>query len=318
MTFGLCFGGWGIGNCGAEGKNTEVETTFTQNNDTVMEFLQEVAMEFEANQESQVNGSNNAEVGLIKAQVMMADGPDSVNKITITAEQENSITATSQISSLIEIINSMNAKNDTKLDALATVSNAVENSSVLASAGSASHTKVSNSTNVQSKTISQISNTLNQLAIVGGTNNFTAAGVDIGQMMATNGGKNMVEVIIKQKIELYNKMLIDLVNNSESLTQMDNGTQLKAEIEQMLKAQQKSILDGLGDTIKKTLDGASSIFSSFSKPLLYIVIGIVAIIVLFIIIKAFSGDKQQSVYMQPGMYGGGLDDPEDLPLREEL
>lgn len=316
MGFGLCFGGWGIGNCGDE--NTKVETTFTQSNETVMEFLHEVAMEFEANQESQVNGSNNTEIGLIKAQIMMADGPDSINKITITADQENSITATSQISSLIEIINSMTAKNDAKLDALATLSNAVENSSVLASAGSASHTNVSNRTEVHSKSISKISNTLNQLAIVGGTNNFTAAGVDIGQMMATNGGKNMIEIIVKQKIELYNKMLIDLVNNSESLTSIENGAELKADIEQMLKAQQKSILDGLGDTIKKTLDGAGGILSSFSKPLLYIVIGIVAIVLLIILVKAFSGKKQQYVYMQPGMYGGGLDDPEDLPLRGDL
>lgn len=307
MTFGLCFGGWGIGNCGAEGKNTEVETTFTQSNETVMEFLQEVALEFEANQETNHTSGNDTILGDIETNGIVA-GDNADIQIGHTTKQDATSESVSQITSLIEIINSMQAKNDTKLDALATVANSVNSSSVLASAGSVSKTNVTNKTNVKSKSVSKISNVLNQLAFVQTTNKLTAGNIKVaGDILASENAKVYIGHKIEQQVKAYTGMLIDLVNNSESTTYMENGAELKAEIEQMLKAQQQSILDGMSKLVENTLQGASGIFSTFSKPFLYVVIGIVAIIILFILIKAFSGNKQQVVYMQGEMSGGTLE-----------
>lgn len=318
MTFGLCFGGWGIGNCGAEGKNTEVETTFTQSNETVMEFMQQVMMQFEANQEIKHNSGNELNVDGIKTKGIIANGNTTV-EIGHNIKQDTTSEAISQITSLIEIINSMQAKNDTKLDALATLANSVNNSSVLSSAGSVSKTNVSNSTNVHSKSISNTSNVLNQLAFVQTTNKLTVGGIDIdGDILASDNAKILIGHKIEQQVKAYTGMLIDLVNNSESITKLENGAELKSDIEQMLEAQQQSILDGMSKLVEETLSGATGFLSSFSKPILYVVIGIVAIVLLILIINAFSKNKQQVVYAQQRMMGGGLNDPDDLPLVEEL
>lgn len=318
MTFGLCFGGFGIGKCNSGVKNTEIETTFTQSNETVMEFLQEVIAEFEANQETNHITGNETILGDIKTKGFVVTGNADV-RVGHNIKQDSTSEAISQITSLINIINDMRAKNDTKLDALATIANSINNSSVLTSAGSVSKTNVTNNTDVRSKSISKINNVLNQLAFIQTTNKLNVGNINIaGDILASEDTKLFIGHKIEQQVRAYTEMLIDLVNNSESTTSMKNGSELKAEIEQMLRAQQQTIIDSMSKLVEETIEGATGFFSLFSKPLLYIVIGIVAIVVLFIAIKAFSRNKQQNSYDTFGMNGGVLDDPKDLPLREEL
>ncbi len=324
MVFGLCFGGIGIGDC-SEGDNTQVSTTFTQSNETVMELLNEVVQEFEANQESNISASNTTNIGMIKAGTMVADGVGSENRISISADQSALVDAVSQITSLIEILQQTSASSDAKLDALATITSAVENSSVLASASTASDTRVNNRTDIKQKNISKISNTLNQIAVVAGQNYLGLEGIDLGSMIAQNGGKNIVEVAIVQKIELYNKMLMDLANTSSAIADSENSAQLKADIKEMLEASQKSMFEAIGNGIATGAEGIGSgignALGGFTKPLIYGAVAVVAIVLVVILFKFVFGKQQQQqvVYAPaPGMYGGGLDDPTDASVYDDL
>lgn len=322
MVFGICFGGIGIGKCD-EGDNTEVVTTFTQNNETVMELLNEIVQEFEANQESNVNSSNTTDIGKIKAGTMLADGPGSENKISVTTNQMALIDAVSQITSLVEILQQISASSDAKLDALATITSAVENTSALASTSTASDTLINSKTDVKQKNISQISNTLNQLAVVAGQNYMGLEGIEVGSMIAQNGGKNIIEVAIIQRIELYNKMLMDLVDTSSSIANSSNSTKLKADIEEMLKAQQQGIIDSIGKGVSEASQGIgagiSNTLSGFSKPFVYGIIAVIAvIIVIFLFIFIFNKQQQTPYYQGASMYGGGLDDPNDVSVYDDL
>jgi hypothetical protein len=324
MSWGLCFGGIGIGKCDS-GDNTEVSTTFTQNNETVMELLNEVVQEFEANQESNVSGSNTTNIGTIRAASMVADGVGSENRISVTSDQSALIDAVSQITSLIEILQQTSASSDAKLDALATITAAAENTSVLASTSTASDTLVNNRTDIKQKNISKISNTLNQIAVVAGQNYMGLEGIDLGPMIAQNGGKNIVEVAITQKIEVYNKMLMDLVDTSSAIANASNSAQLKADIEEMLKTQQQGVIDSIGKGISEAAQGIGSGISDalggLTKPLIYGAVAIVAVVLVIILFKFVFGKQQQPqvVYAPaPGMYGGGLDDPTDASVYDDL
>lgn len=305
------------------GDNTKVITTFTQENETVMDFLNEVVQEFEANQESDTTGSNDFHLGKVKIPSMIAEGAGSENVFKVGGTQDSTVEAISQITSLIEIIQHANAAADTKLDALATISSAVENSSVTASASSESNTYVHNTTNVKCKTINHISNTLNQLAVVASTNYIGMDGFDIGAMVARDGGKNIVDVMVQQRVKTYNKMLQDLASSSSSISDSENSTDLKADIKEMLEASQKSMFEAIGNGIATGAEGigngVNAGLSGLSKPLLYGIIGIVAVIVLVVLlIGAYKIMNKPAPTPAYPMYGGGLDDENDVSVFDDL
>lgn len=308
------------------GDNTKVITTFTQNNETVMNFMTQLSQSLEANQESNVTASNDTSIGKIVIGSMTAKGENSKTSLSITANQSNEITAISTISSLIEAIQNSTASADTKLDTLATISAAAENTSVVASASSESDTTVNNTSNIYSKTITDISNTLNQVAVLCGKNNIGLEGIEIGSMSATDGGEVSLEIAITQKLTIYNEMLMDLTNSSKTINSLANSNELKAEIEEMLSASQENIINSLGDAvsdaatgigsgINTALDGVSNALSGLSKPLVYGIIAIIAIVIIFMFLKVFLTPKQPT-YQQFG--GGRMDGEEDVTLFEEL
>ena len=260
-----------------------VQTTFSNNQENVMNLLNETLTNIESSIESNTTASNN--VG--KVNIVATKG----SKIKIDLTQTANVQAAQVYMSMIDLLMKSDANTDTKLDALGNVCQAVKNDgNILQSPETAaaniqlSQRNESNLSNIQ-----KLNQDLKIAVSTCAVNNFEG-----GNFLADEDSE--IEFKLNQKAEAISDSLTKMITSEKSTLSDEEKQEMKSEIEADNKAEGTGIIagishevgssvrnisDNVAGTVQKISDDTSS---SFKTMIIAGVAGVVGLIILIVLI----------------------------------
>ncbi len=238
---------FGGGDSGSS-EDPHVQTSFSNEQESVMNLLKQTITSIENNIESTTTASNN--VG--KVNMVATKG----SKIKIDLEQTANAQASQIYMSLIEMLMKSNANTDVKLDALGAVCQAVQNDgNVLSSPETAAaNIKLKNRNENNITNIQKLNQNLKLAVSTCAVNNFEG-----GNFLADEDS----EIIFKlnQKADAYSDNLMKMVTDEKSTLDAKEKQAMKSQIEADNSAEGRGIIAGaaqeLGGTVRNISDNVS-------------------------------------------------------------
>jgi hypothetical protein len=287
----VCKGVTLFGNC--IGNEEEVKSNFSSNSKTVMETLNKLSQELEVRNEAVTTLSNNATTAGNTVD-LVGNFTETEMQIGHKIKQDSEVNLAFQVTSLMEIMSQIDANADVKLDALATMTSSITDSSVLKASPSdyATDTNITAENQVKMNNITDISYMLAQSAKTFADNKLEAGANKVRAIGNFTKSKFQVGDNVEQNLKTTQDFIMSLANESVAISSAGLSAEVKAEIERQFTAVQKGAIESAGDAI-------SNIASSFSGPIVIGVIIFLAICALFLIIK-FGGTKKIKQQLQFG------------------
>lgn len=252
------------------------QTTFTNNQTIVNEFLEEICQTVSINMNSNMQINNTANIGdrKIVASVGKNGSVDVGSNISQSAEAKVVQTLSAVIN---EILNSTESS-DLKLDAIGTVSQTAESSKLLSNVKSGNVNINNNSyTNNVSKSVKNIQAFLNVLSQAEVKNKVNIGNLDLTVKVEQNGDFNLVDNIL-QHATYYNEQLIDLVNSSETCRNLGVTQDIITDIIANQKTEETGVIENVGSMFGNIWDGIKG-------SIVAIIIAIIALIIIIYIFK---------------------------------
>lgn len=267
------------------------QTTFTNNQTTVNEFLEEVCQTVSINMSSNTQINNTANIGdrKIVASVGKNGSVDVGSNITQTAEAK----AVQTLSAVINEILKSAESSDIKLDAIGTVSQTAESSKFLSGSKSGNVDITNNAyTNNVSESVKNIQTFLNALSQAEIKNEVNIGNLDLTVKVEQNGDFNLVDNVT-QHATYYNDQLIDLVNNSETCRNLGVTQDIITDIIANQENKETGVIENVGGMF-------SGIWSGILSPIVAIVVAIVVLIIIVYIFKVIKAKHDSS--LEGGIY----------------
>lgn len=269
------------------------QTTFTNNQTLVNEFLEEVCQTVSINMKSNTQISNTANIGdrKIVASVGKSGSVSVGSNISQTAEGK----VVQTLSTVINEILQSSESSDLKLDAIGTVLQTDESSKLLtnASGGNVDITNNSYTKNV-SKSVKDIQTFLNVLSQAEVKNEVNIGTLDLTVKVNQNGNFDLVDNV-SQHATYYNEQLIDLVNNSETCRNLGVTQDIISDLEATQKTKETGAIESVGGMFGNIW---GTVLKGFMGPIVAIVVAIVILIIVVYIFKIIKAKND-------GSLGGG-------------
>ena len=273
--------------CGTdEGSDPHVQTSFSNNQESVMNLLNETLTTIETNIESNTTASNN--VG--KVNVVATKG----SKIKIDLSQTANVQASQIYMSLIDMLMKSDANTDVKLDALGAVCQAVKNDGNILSSPETAATdiKLSQKNTSNLSNIQKLNQNLKLAVSTCAVNNFEG-----GNFLADEDSE--IDFKLNQKADAISDNLTKMITDEKSTLDPQMKQELASQIEADNKAEGTGIVAGisheLGDTarnisdnVKDTVNHMSDNINDTLKMGTGLIIAAIAVpIIIIILIIAF-------------------------------
>lgn len=267
---------------GSSGSPT-LSTTFNSTSESLNTFLVNVCNTVDLNISSQTSLSNQANI-----QQRNFNVGGSGNKVQTSTNVDQSIDSKNiqVITSIISEILKADELADLKLDALATVTQKAESSSILKEA-KGSNTSVNATTKSTSTTnvIKNMNTTLNNIARVSVENKVNIKGMNVN---VTGFGNSLkVEDNVKQISKQYTNQLIDLVNKSETCRELSITEDVVSELEASQETKEKGLIETL-------TEGWSKVLGTFMIPIIVVGVVIVMAVIGIVAAKIFKTKRETS------------------------
>ena len=260
-----------------------VQTTFSNNQENVMNLLNETLTNIESSIESNTTASNN--VG--KVNIVATKG----SKIKIDLTQTANVQAAQVYMSMIDLLMKSDANTDTKLDALGNVCQAVKNDGTILQSPetAAANIQLSQRNESNLSNIQKLNQDLKIAVSTCAVNNFEG-----GNFLADEDSE--IEFKLNQKAEAISDSLTKMITSEKSTLSDEEKQEMKSEIEADNKAEGTGIIagishevgssvrnisDNVAGTVQKISDDTSS---SFKTMIIAGVAGVVGLIILIVLI----------------------------------
>lgn len=259
-----------------------VQTTFSNNQENVMNLLNETLTNIETSIESNTTASNN--VG--KVNIVATKG----SKIKIDLTQTANVQAAQVYRSMIDLLMQSDANTDIKLDALNNVCQAVKNDgNILQSPETAAaNIQLSQKNERNLSNIQQLNQDLKIAVSTCAVNNFEG-----GNFLADDDSE--IEFKLNQEAEAISDSLTKMITDEKSTLSDEEKQQMKSDIEADNNAEGTGIIAGvshevgdtsrnISDNVAGTVQKISEDTSSSFKTMILAGVGVVGLIILIVLI----------------------------------
>lgn len=306
-----------------DGGEPHVQSTFSNRQESVMNLLNETITNIETSITSTTTASNNAG----KVNIVATKG----SKIKIDLSQNANVQAAQAYMSMITMLMKSDANTDVKLDALASVCQAVKNDGNIMQSPETAQANIQ----LETENLSNVSNIqkLNQdlkLAVATcAVNNFEG-----GNFLADD--ESEIDFKLNQQADAISDNLIQMVTDEKSTLSDTEKNELKSQIEADNKAEGTGIVAGIGhevgdtarnisDNTAKTVQKVSDDVSSAAKSSMTLIVAAIAVpIVLIILIvgiiliyKVMSGNGKKGEKRNEN-YSDDDDDMDDDDMDDDM
>ena len=245
------------------GKN-ETTSKYQRNTSITNNLLSQVEQSVSAELKTSSNSNNEVNIGNVNI-----DEQNGIFNQTMKIKQDAKSQAAAAGTLAIKAVLNSAASAETKMDALATLSNAIKNSSILKSNKSTSEVDICTTSDTDQQFIKKIAMSFKTIATANASNIVNVGDVNIKKQGST--GVFNREVIIEQQASAMAKALQNIASEVTSIDKSIIEESIKEGLSTKNNIEQKGLLDGFSNIISSV--------GNLGTPL---IIAIVIVIIIFI------------------------------------